>query len=74
MAKTKKKKIKVSRAKLVNWYKCVYCKEKFWWWLLPFRAGGKHKKDCPAQLKEKKPKYRTIRPPVAGRFGVGKSS
>ncbi len=70
----KKKKVKLYKAKLVNWFKCVYCKEKFWWWLLPFKAGGRHAADCPVKLKQKKPKFRTIKPPMKGRFGIGKKT
>ena len=66
------KKIKVRKVKFVNWLKCKYCREPFWWWLMPFRAGGKHKNDCPVKLGKKKPKFYTVRLPLKGKKKVGK--
>lgn len=47
--------------RFVNQYTCVHCKAKFWWWLLPFRASGKHEKDCPVLSGRKKPKFKELK-------------
>lgn len=53
---------------MVKWYFCVHCKAKFWWWLLPLRTGGKHKKNCPVLKKEIKPKFKRCKPPIKNNF------
>jgi len=53
------RKVKKYKVKLVNWYQCVYCKAKFWWWLLPFTAGGRHEKTCQVLTKGTAPKFKT---------------